>query len=622
MNLEPTAEFAQSQAGQRFLPRDRESFLDAQARNRRATWRLSVLCTLAAAVMGIPLALIITPLLYAVALLIADIVNLFSPLPPAFWQMADQVARLGFIAVGWVLDHKPADPRSMALGAVVMLLPGILLSLSLWLGIDLLFRRSGVGGALRALQAREPNQADLKELRLADVVQEMSIAAGLPAPRVMLIDAPGANAAAIGTSPADARIVVSRCLLDDLNRDELEGALAHLIASVGNGDLRIAFRITAVFQAHGLLLAILNSPFGSQSRRLLWRMVRSSWGGAATGGQAQEAAAVADMLARNVALDTDDIDRFFEPGGKHSRLRSIRNFIFFPIFFTNTAIKLALWIFSSAVLGPSVSLLWHTRQYLADAAAVQLTRNPDGLAAALQKLNDDPGEIPGGNWASHLFLVSPKPGNRASSFTVQQKQMLARAWAASEPAPAAADATAAPADFETVSAQFPALLRAAFSGDEQAMARIHSLYQRVATADPAFAAQIPSPDDLIAARRGDAAALSRLLAERRRPATQKTPPQDDGGSSGIDSLSLMGFHPSLKRRLKRLAGMGAHLQAGAAQPRAWIVVFVITVIFAPLFLLIAALLLLLIAVMTVASLGFLMVWMAVIHKLFALIAYH
>ena len=64
-----------------------------------------------------------------------------------------------------------------------------------------------MGGALLALKAREPNQSDLKELRLADVVQEMAIAAGLPAPRVMLIDAPGANAAAIGTSPEDARIV-------------------------------------------------------------------------------------------------------------------------------------------------------------------------------------------------------------------------------------------------------------------------------------------------------------------------------------------------------------------------------------------------------------------------------
>ena len=114
-----------------------------------------------------------------------------------------------------------------------MLLPGAVLSILLWLGMNGLFKHAGVGGALLALKAREPNPGDLKELQLNDVIQEMAIAAGLPAPRVMLIDAPGANAAAIGTSSADARIVVSRRLVDDLSRDEMEGALAHLIGSIG-----------------------------------------------------------------------------------------------------------------------------------------------------------------------------------------------------------------------------------------------------------------------------------------------------------------------------------------------------------------------------------------------------
>ena len=68
----------------RFLPRDRESFFDAQRRNRRATWRMSLFCLLSVLVMGIPLALITTPLLYGLALIIADIINSFSPLPAAF----------------------------------------------------------------------------------------------------------------------------------------------------------------------------------------------------------------------------------------------------------------------------------------------------------------------------------------------------------------------------------------------------------------------------------------------------------------------------------------------------------------------------------------------------------
>ena len=255
-------------------PRDRETFFEAQRRNRRATWRLSAVSVLATVVMGIPLALLITPLLYAAALIVADIVNIWMPLPPSFWQRADEMARYGVLAVEWLTQGKTANPQALALGAAVLILPGAIFSVGLWLVVNASFRRAGVGGALLALQARAPNPSELKELRLSDVVQEMAIAAGLPAPRIMLIDAPAANAAVIGTSPNDARIVVSRGLIEQLNRDELEGALAHLVASIGNGDLRIAFRVTSVFETCGLLVAIINAPFGPRSRRTLWRMVR------------------------------------------------------------------------------------------------------------------------------------------------------------------------------------------------------------------------------------------------------------------------------------------------------------------------------------------------------------
>src|SRR5215472_9184415 len=341
MKATPATELTQSSAGQRFLPRDRESFFHAQARNRRATWRMSALCGLGAVLMGIPLALIITPLLYGVALIIADMVNVLWPVPQAFWQQANEIAHIGFVALGWLLQQKPADPQVLAAGAAVMLAPGITCSLLLWVAVELMFRHSGIGGALLALKAREPNPAELKELQLANVVEEMAIAAGLPAPKVMLIDSPAANAAAIGASAKDARILVSRGLIDDLSRDELEGVLAHLIASIGNGDLRIAVRMTSIFQACGLLVAVINSPLGPESRRTLWRMLRRVFGKGK--GDAQEAAVVADLLTRSADLDNDDIDRFFDSTGKRSRLRSIRSFIFLPIFFTNTAVRLLLW---------------------------------------------------------------------------------------------------------------------------------------------------------------------------------------------------------------------------------------------------------------------------------------
>jgi len=468
--------------------------------------------------MGIPLALIVTPLLYAAVLIGADVVSLVRPVPAAFWDFADKVARTGLASLGILQRQHPTDPTALAAGAAVLLLPGAVLSLGLWLAVNALFRRAGVGGALLALNARDPNPSDLNELRLVDVVQEMAIASGLPPPAVMLVDAPGANAAAVGTSPADARIIVSRRLVDDLSRDELEGVLAHLVASVGNGDLRIAFRVTALFETCGLLVALINSPFGRESRHTLWRILRFGLGGSSQDDRAAEAAAVADILARNVVMATDDIDRLFDVAGRKSRMRSIRNFLLFPIFFTNVAIQLSLWFFSSAVLGPSVALLWRTRRYLADASAVQMTRNPDGLAGALKKLNDDRGAIPNGGWAAHLFIVSPSQSDQTASDgpTVQQKGT-------------------------------------------------------------------------------------------------------DDASSGMSSL-LVGFHPSLNRRLKRLDRMGAHVDLTAPDSKAWVVGLVFGIVFAPLFLLLVAMFLFLIAVMTLTSLVFLVLWLAFIHKIFALVA--
>src|SRR5579859_2085538 len=495
-------------------PRDRESFFEAQRRNRRATWRLSAVAVIATVLMGIPLALTITPLLYAAALIIADIVSIWVPLPPSFWQHANELARYGIVAIGWLGQGKATNPQALMIGAAVLLLPGAILSVGLWLGVNALFQRAGVGGALLALKAREPNPSELKELQLADVVQEMAIAAGLPAPKIMLIDAPAANAAAIGTSPNDARIVISRGMLEQLNRDELEGALAHLVASIGNGDLRIAFRVTNVFETCGLLVAVINAPFGRRSRGTLWRIVRYGlFGKKDSETSAQEAAAVAALLTRSAGLDTDDIDNFFDTTSrKKSVLRSIRNFLFFPVFFTNMAIKLSLWFFSFSMLGPSMALLWRKRKYLADACAVQLTRNPDGLAEALRKLNSDRGPIPGGAWAAHLFLVNPAGSDRMNDPKANsaQQQMWAQMWAASEASGNSNSSTPASADLPSVMKQITATGSAAMAGDANAMARMMAFRQSAANVLGKSVDEMPNLADIAAAQHGDKAALQHL----------------------------------------------------------------------------------------------------------------
>lgn len=563
--------------------------------------------------MGVPLALVITPLMYGVGLIAADVVNLFWPVPAEFWRKAGAVAGFGKVALDWLVQQKSADPQALAVGAAVMLVPGMLFSFLLWVGLVRLLRRSGSGGALLALAAREPLPTVLKELQLADVVQEMAIAAGLPAPQLMLIDAPGANACILGAGPENARIVVSRALLEDLEREELEAILAHLLASIGNGDLRIAVRMTAVFEACGLLLAIINAPFGPQARRTLWRLVRC-WLGSGSD-DPKEQAAIADFLTRSAGLETDDIDRFMDPSGKKSVLRSLRNFLLFPIFLTNLAIKLLLWVFLSVMVGPFLALLWRTRQYLADASAIQLTRNPDALARALQKLSQEPGQIPGGDWAAHLFLVLPGEGvgHADNSLSAQQMQTLARVWLAS--APAGTQSTWATAgNFSAVSNQISATVQAAISGDVQAMARLHAAYHELTATDPQLAAQVPNPDDLVSARHGDFSAMTRLQAVRRNQ-NQKASKDDSAGSQ---APSLIDFHPPLKRRLNRLAKLGAQIHENSAEPKARIVVLVLSLLLGPFVLAILALLLLLIAILIMASMTFVAIWLAVIHKLFAL----
>src|SRR5215467_9092560 len=389
-----------------FGPANPETFFKAQKRNRRSTWRMSALCTFAAFIMGLPLTLVLTPLLYAIGMIVLETVNHFSP-QPELLQQANDLARLGLRVADFVINQKGTlDPGELATGLSFALLPGIVFAFGLWFAMLALFRHGGVGGTLASMNAREPSQSDLKELQLADVAQEMAIAAGLPAPKVMLVDSPGANAAAIGTCAADARIVISRRLLDDLDREQLQAVLAHVVGSIGNGDLRIAFTVTSVFETCGLLVNLVNAPFGRESRQKVWRVVRYILGRGTPEQKAVEAAAIAESLAGSLDTNNTDIDRYFNspnPG----LFRKLFRIIFFPFIFTNLAVEITLWFFLNILLGPCMALLWRTRRYLADASSVELTRNPDALAGALQRLSADNTALAGGEWATHIFIDNP-----------------------------------------------------------------------------------------------------------------------------------------------------------------------------------------------------------------------
>jgi Zn-dependent protease with chaperone function len=609
--------------GRKFVLPNPETFFKAQTRNRRATWRMSALCVFAAFIMGVPLTLVLTPLLYAITLVAADIINYFSPLPAAFWDNASDLAKIAYRAADYLINQRGTlDINELIIAALLMLAPGMLLAFVLWMGMRLLFRHGGVGGTLASLNAREPNQADLKELQLADVVEEMAIAAGLPTPRLMLIDSQGANAAVIGTSAADARIVLSRRLMDDLDRPQLQALLAHLIGSISNGDLRIAFTVTSVFESCGLIIALVNAPFGKQSRRTLWRLLRYALRGGSRDAQLVDAGEVGELLADTLDVKTTDIDRFFSkenPG----LIRKLLRLLLYPFLFTNIGVEITLWVFLQILLGPCMALLWRTRRYLADASAVEFTRDPDALATALQSLSEDTNAIPGGEWASHLFVVNPKGDRTLRGVRPQpaQEEKMVGAWQSSATSdgyvPASANAVSGAANTEwwRIRQEMMDTAMAAATGNEAAAARMQRLTSTLGV-NPAFGFHhIPDPADFVAAAKGSREAIARIRILQN---TRGTESRVESSQTGLQTHSFLSFHPPLNRRAKRLQKMGSRLVAPENHYGVGlkILISVLYIILVPLMVAAAAVTLGAVALIIVFNLLFLGIWLSVVHWAF------
>ncbi|HEV7553024.1 MAG TPA: M48 family metalloprotease [Candidatus Angelobacter sp.] len=612
-----------TKSARNFEPLNPETFFAAQKRNRRATWRMSALCTFAAFIMGIPLTLVLTPLLYAMAMIALEILNHFSPQPELLRQ-ADDLAKLGLRVADYVINQKGTlNPGELATGLILVLLPGMAVAFGLWFAMLALFRHGGVGGTLASMSAREPNQADLKELQLADVAQEMAIAAGLPAPRVMLVDSTGANAAAVGSSAADAHIVISRRLLDDLDRDQMQAILAHLVGSIGNGDLGVAFTVTSVFETCGLLVNLINAPFGKESRRRLWLVLRYMLGGGPPEKRAADAAAIAESLATSLDGDVPEMDNYFKQGNP-GLIKKAYRLIMFPLMFTNMAIEITLWFFLNLLLGPCMAMLWRTRRYLADATSVELTRNPDALARALQCLSEDNTSLDGGDWATHLFVVNPKGdiGLRGQQPSQEQMAKAIQVWAATAHMMSAQDAanlydvpvTAVAAnDWPSVRQEMISTAKAAAMGDPKAAERMRAIAEMLGGRAPVGLGDLPNFADIAAARHGDKLAIARLQQAR-----QVRQPSGQSGRLKPGMQSFVSFHPPLVKRAKRLQKMGSHMIAPvrAGGPILTIFMTLLYVIIVPLMTVAGVLMLMVIGILIGMNLMLLAVWLSVIHWIF------
>ncbi len=376
-------------------PSDREHFFAAQARNRRATWRLTALCLLGVVLMGIPMSVVISPIVYAAVIILNDLLNLVVPTPDLYYLLAhiDQ-------------NHAMAGPPGAAshlLIAVALVGPGTLVMALAWIGARGLFLRAGPAGIVRALGAREPRAGDLEEQQLVNLVGEMAITAGVQPPRVLLLDGAAANAAAIGSTPQDAVVIVSRRLLGELDRDETQAVIGHLVGAIGNGDLRVALAMLSLFRTLGLVMTGLGATLGPASRRTLARLLRLAVRRPGAAPSEEEIHQVDELLSKTLEMSDGDMDRL-----SSDKKTTIMDVLRLPFLMAYTAIWMARIAFVSFVVGPLLALVWRARRYLADATAVQLTRNPDGLARALASLATKGGPVPGGRWAAPLFIVGPQ----------------------------------------------------------------------------------------------------------------------------------------------------------------------------------------------------------------------
>jgi len=377
-------------AAARWTAAERESFFSAIARHRRASWRVTLAAAFATAVVAVVVAVLLSPLLYCTAGLVLDLVNRLRPAP----DLIGASVRL--------LRPLLAAPRAVPLmvWARVTLLaaaPGLVLLALSALGLRRMLS-DAAWFASGEVPGRAPDRSRLAEQRFANVVEEMCLAAQLPPPRIRVLEAAGANAAALGRDERHATIVVGAPLLELLNREQLEGVAGHLVGAIANGDLAIGLR-TAVTLALFNLLGRLSEAL--TDRRPLGRLLSLGVAFAAPRG------AAAQRLAAEIAAPFGAEQGRAPAAGPSGR--SWRDWLVLPMAGPVMIAGFFSAFVAALLLAPVIALAWRQRKYLADATAVRLTRDPDGLAGALQVLaaaRTGAGLTP---WAAHLALL-PGPG--------------------------------------------------------------------------------------------------------------------------------------------------------------------------------------------------------------------
>jgi len=387
---------------------DRVHFLDEQRRNRRRSRRFGVFAVVAVVIAAVPLCVLIAPLLLGSLLVAAHIVNLVAPIGAEQWAMLREA-----IFVGPTIYRKHAGQDTLitwrALVGVYLVPPAAFMLLA-WPFVYLVSRRAGAGVLRDLFISRAPDTTRLTEQQIVNVVGEIALAANVPTPAVRVTGSATVNAVALGLGVNDVTVLVTHGFLERLNRDERQAIVAHLIGSVGNGDLEIAATILSVFETWALGAALLETPLSKSRRAFVRKFVRLAYDEVRGRADENEARAAISALLEGAIPDIDEVMGAFE----RLHPKSVRQGCFLvlvrvPMFvlvgLSSIAAREATNLFTVLVLGPWLSAMWRARRRLADATAVQLTRNPEALASAVRTLETCDVEVPRG-WLVHfLFLV-------------------------------------------------------------------------------------------------------------------------------------------------------------------------------------------------------------------------
>ncbi|MDF3195670.1 M48 family metallopeptidase [Pseudomonas sp. 1928-m] len=292
-------------------------------------------------------------LLILMALAVLSLITLTSLVLGLVWQLFGQSH-----SSLWLASDAPNSvlPSWPLVGCVALVVIGVVLLGSLYKQLQL--SRGGqaiaerLGGRLINLSPQ-----NLEERRLLNVVEEMALASGTSVPPVYVLDDAGINAFAAGLTPQDAVIGITRGAICQLSRDELQGVIAHEFSHIFHGDMRLNTRLVSVL--HGILLLGLIGGF----------LLRSSG-----------------------------------RSGRSSRNNSVAIVL---------AIGVTLWVlgYAGTFFGNLIkAAVSRQREFLADASAVQYTRNPDSIAGALKKIGGNlyGSQLQAGHAAefSHMYFAA------------------------------------------------------------------------------------------------------------------------------------------------------------------------------------------------------------------------